>query len=120
MTAIPKVSRMARLTLCRSFPVKLLFCLCLGASLTPVSFASSSLLHKEAPEFVCTDLKQQKLDLHAYRGKVVWLNFWATWCAPCQLEMPRFVAWQNQYGPRGLQIIGISIDDDPVYAPEQK
>jgi thiol-disulfide isomerase/thioredoxin len=84
--------------------------------LTTVSFAASSLLHKEAPEFVRTDLKHQKLDLHAYRGKVVLLNFWATWCAPCQLEMPRFVAWQNQYGSRGLQIIGISIDDDPALA----
>ena len=116
MTAIPKVSRMARLRPCRWFPVKLLFCLYLGASLTPVSFAASSLLHKDAPEFVRTDLKHQKLDLHAYRGKIVLLNFWATWCAPCRLEMPRFVAWQNQYGPRGLQVIGISMDDDPALA----
>jgi peroxiredoxin len=83
---------------------------------SPVSIAASSLLHKEAPEFVRTDLKHQKLDLHAYRGKVVLLNFWATWCALCQLEMPRFVAWQNQYGTRGLQIIGISMDDDPALA----
>jgi thiol-disulfide isomerase/thioredoxin len=78
--------------------------------------ATNSLLHKEAPEFVRTDLKNQKLDLHAYRGKVVLLDFWATWCASCQIEMPRFVAWQSQYGPRGLQIIGISMDDDPALA----
>jgi cytochrome c biogenesis protein CcmG/thiol:disulfide interchange protein DsbE len=112
VTAIPKITGMAVRTSRRSFPVKLLFCLCLGASVSPVSFAASSLLHKEAPEFVRTDLKHQKLDLHTYRGKVVLLNFWATWCAPCQLEMPRFVAWQKQYGTRGLQIIGISMDDD--------
>jgi len=74
------------------------------------------LVHKPAPQFVLTDLDQRKLDLNAYRGKLVLLNFWATWCAPCQLEMPRFVAWQNQYGPRGLQIIGISMDDDPALA----
>jgi thiol-disulfide isomerase/thioredoxin len=75
-----------------------------------------SLLHKEAPQFVRTDFQNQKLDLHALRGKVVLLDFWATWCASCLLEMPRFVAWQNKYGPRGLQIIGISMDDDPALA----
>jgi len=65
---------------------------------------------------VRTDLKHQKLDFYAYRGKVVLLNFWATWCTPCQLEMPRFIDWQNRYGSRGLQIIGISMDDDPALA----
>jgi thiol-disulfide isomerase/thioredoxin len=62
------------------------------------------------------DLNGKRVDLHAYRGKVVLLDFWATWCAPCQLEMPRFVAWQKQYGPRGLRVIGISMDDDPELA----
>jgi peroxiredoxin len=75
--------------------------------------AAESLLHKNAPEFILADLNGKRVDLHAYRGKVVLLNFWATWCAPCQIEMPRFVAWQTEYGPRGLQVIGISMDDDP-------
>ena len=52
------------------------------------------------------------LDLRSFRGKVVLLDFWATWCAPCQVEMPAFAAWQRQYGPQGLQVIGISMDDD--------
>jgi len=80
--------------------------------------AARPLLQKPAPLFVRTDLHRRKLDLGAYRGKVVLLNFWATWCAPCQLEMPRFVQWQKQYGPSGLQVIGISMDDDaaPVRA----
>ena len=78
------------------------------------AFAAESLLHKQAPEFVLRDLSHKSLDLKAYRGKVVLLNFWATWCAPCQLEMPRFIAWQSQYSPRGLQVIGISMDDDPA------
>ena len=78
------------------------------------AFAAKSLVHKSAPEFVLTDLNNKTLDLNAYRGKVVLLNFWATWCAPCQLEMPRFIAWQNQYGPRGLEVIGISMDDAPA------
>jgi thiol-disulfide isomerase/thioredoxin len=72
--------------------------------------------HQRAPEFVRTTLDHHRLDLRNYRGKLVLLNFWATWCAPCQLEMPRFVAWQKQYRPRGLQIVGISMDDDPALA----
>jgi thiol-disulfide isomerase/thioredoxin len=78
--------------------------------------SASPLLHKRAPEFVRTGFDHKPVDLADYRGKVVLLNFWATWCAPCQLEMPSFVAWQKKYGPRGLQIIGISMDDDPAVA----
>jgi peroxiredoxin len=85
-----------------------------SAAQSPV--ATTSLLHKQAPQFVRTDLENRKLDLSAYRGKVVLLDFWATWCASCQIEMPRFVAWQSQFGQRGLQIIGISMDDDPALA----
>jgi len=44
---------------------------------------------------------------------VVLLNFWATWCAPCQVEMPRFVQWQEKYKADGLSVIGVSMDDDP-------
>lgn len=78
------------------------------------AFAGTVLVHQKAPEFVRLDLNHKRLDLNAYRGKVVLLNFWATWCAPCQVEMPTFVAWQNKYGPRGFQVIGISMDDDPA------
>ena len=45
------------------------------------------------------------------RGKVILLNFWATWCAPCALEIPAFSHWQQEYGARGLQVVGISMDD---------
>ena len=69
-------------------------------------------MHKQAPEFVRTDLAGHEIDLRAFRGKVVLLNFWATWCAPCRLELPRFGAWQRAYGADGLQIIAVSMDDD--------
>jgi len=82
----------------------------------PASLAATSLLNKKAPELVRIDLSHNRVDLNAYRGKVVLLNFWATWCAPCQMEMPRFVVWQSQYGAEGLQIIGVSMDDDPALA----
>jgi peroxiredoxin len=91
----------------------LLLCICFAAG---PARAANSLLHQQAPEIVLTDLNGKRVDLHAYRGKVVLLNFWATWCAPCQLEMPRFVAWQTEYVSRGLRVIGISMDDDPELA----
>ena len=94
----------------------LLVAACLAAGGTRSARAATSLVHKRAPEFVRTDLDHKRLDLNAYRGKVVLLNFWATWCAPCEVEMPHFMAWQQKYGPRGLQVIGISMDDDPALA----
>jgi cytochrome c biogenesis protein CcmG/thiol:disulfide interchange protein DsbE len=79
---------------------------------------AAPLIHEKAPQFARTDLDNKRLDLKAYRGKVVLLNFWATWCVPCQAEMPSFVVWHRTYGPRGLQVIGISMDDDPALARE--
>jgi cytochrome c biogenesis protein CcmG/thiol:disulfide interchange protein DsbE len=84
-----------------------------GVGLRP-AFATEIRVGDSAPEFSRTDIGHRKIDLKAYRGKVVLLNFWATWCAPCQAEIPTFVAWQKMYGPRGLQVIGVSMDDDPT------
>jgi cytochrome c biogenesis protein CcmG/thiol:disulfide interchange protein DsbE len=69
-----------------------------------------------AQDFSLPQLNGQLLQLSAYRGRVVLLDFWATWCEPCQKEIPRFVQLQNEYGPQGLEIIGVSMDDssDPV------
>jgi peroxiredoxin len=69
-----------------------------------------------APEFTLHDLSGASIDLASLRGKVVLLNFWATWCGPCEVEMPIFADWQRQYGPQGFQVIGISMDDDPALA----
>jgi len=71
-----------------------------------------------APDFSLSDLDDRHLALADYRGKVVLLNFWATWCEPCRKEIPRFMEFQTQYSPRGLQVVGISLDDD--IAPVQK
>lgn len=69
-----------------------------------------------APNFTRTSLKHEKIELSRFRGKVVLLNFWASWCGPCQIEMPEFVKWQQEYGGRGLQIIGVSMDSSPKSA----
>ena len=66
-----------------------------------------------APDFSLPDLSGQRLNLSAYRGKVVLLDFWATWCDPCRDEIPHFIELQEKYGSRGLQIIGVSMDDTP-------
>ena len=72
-----------------------------------------SAVHSVAPDFSLQDLNGQPLALADYRGKVVLLDFWATWCAPCLDEIPHFVALQNEYREQGLQVIGISMDDGP-------
>ena len=68
---------------------------------------------RPAPDFSLPQLDGQTLQLSSYRGKVVVLDFWATWCDPCREETPYLVQLQQKYGDRGLQIIGISMDDGP-------
>ena len=56
----------------------------------------------------------QDVVLSRFKGKVLLLDFWATWCEPCKVEIPAFVDFQEKYGKDGLQIVGISIDDTPA------
>jgi thiol-disulfide isomerase/thioredoxin len=68
---------------------------------------------KPAPEFTLVDLNGKKVSLKDFKGKPVMLNFWATWCGPCKLEMPWLEQFHQQYGPQGLVILGIASDDAP-------
>ena len=68
----------------------------------------------QAPDFELVSVDGRKVKLSDFRGKAVVLNFWATWCAPCKIEMPWFVDLQNHYGSDGLAILGVAMDDsDP-------
>jgi len=80
--------------------------------------ASQALLAAELP-----DLQGQKQRMDQWRGKVIIVNFWATWCAPCREEIPELIRAQEQLGPRGVQVVGIAIDQvDKVkaYAEEMR
>lgn len=66
---------------------------------------------KTSPDFTRPDLTGTSIHLASYHGKLVLLNFWATWCGPCLAEIPRFSAWQQKYGSQGLQVLGVSMDD---------
>jgi peroxiredoxin len=67
---------------------------------------------KVAPDFALTTLDGRIVKLSSLRGKVVLLNFWATWCAPCRVEMPDVAALGRQYQSQGLEIVGVAMDDD--------
>jgi peroxiredoxin len=67
-------------------------------------------IHPAAPDFTLTDISGQKISLADYKGKVVLLDFWATWCGPCRIEIPGFVELQNKYRDQGFSVIGISLD----------
>jgi peroxiredoxin len=67
---------------------------------------------KTAPEFALKDSNGQTVHLTDYKGKVVLLDFWATWCGPCKVEIPWFVEFEQQFKDRGFAVLGVSMDED--------
>jgi cytochrome c biogenesis protein CcmG/thiol:disulfide interchange protein DsbE len=82
---------------------------CLAAA---QSLASPEPSRKAAPDFSLDDALGQRVSLSSLRGKVVVLNFWATWCPPCKMEIPWLVEFQQTYRDRDLVIVGVSMDED--------
>jgi thiol-disulfide isomerase/thioredoxin len=83
-----------------------------GRSITPK-------VGEPAPDFSAKDLNDQSVKLSDYKGKVVLINFWATWCDPCREEIPWLIALQNKYSPKGFTVLGLAMDEEgkPVVAP---
>jgi cytochrome c biogenesis protein CcmG/thiol:disulfide interchange protein DsbE len=77
------------------------------------------------PDIVLPSVSGETVALSQYKGRVIMLNFWATWCPPCQMEIPDFIDLQKELGPEGLTIIGVSVDEDRIsyvkaYSEERK
>jgi thiol-disulfide isomerase/thioredoxin len=74
---------------------------------------------KEEPELTLKNLDGKDVSLASLKGKVVLVNFWATWCEPCKVEIPELIELQQQYGPKGFTVLGVAMDDEgrPVVAP---
>jgi len=72
----------------------------------------SSKERKRAPEFALEDSAGKTVKLKDYRGKVVLLDFWATWCTGCKKEIPWFAGFQNKYGAKRFAVVGVSLDED--------
>jgi len=76
------------------------------ANLTPES------ARKPASDFILNDASGRPVQLSAFKGKIVLLNFWATWCGGCKVEIPWFIEFQQTYAGRGFRVLGVSFDDD--------
>ena len=66
----------------------------------------------DAPTVAIKDLNDHDVTLAQYKGKVVLVNFWATWCEPCKTEIPWMIEFQQKYAPRGFTILGVSMDEE--------
>lgn len=82
-----------------------LMVLLLGCGKTPQ-------VRKPAPDFALKDMHGETVRLSDYRGKVVLLDFWATWCGPCKVEEPWFVEFEKMYKDQGFAVVGVSIDEE--------
>ena len=80
---------------------------------------NTALAGKPAPDLKFKDLNGKDVALSDLKGKVVFLNFWATWCDPCRIEIPWLIAMQEKYGPKGFTVVGVAMDDEgkSVVAP---
>ena len=84
-------------------------CSARGSNLTPDLTAGTG--SSVAPEFRLKDIEGRSVSLSDFHGKVVILDFWATWCPPCRREIPDLISLQSQYKEQGLQIVGVALDE---------
>jgi thiol-disulfide isomerase/thioredoxin len=84
-------------------------------SSVPAAAASASSVSdpgtEDAPNITVKDLNGADVSLAQYKGKVVLVNFWATWCGPCRIDIPWLIEFQNKYGARGFTVLGMAMDE---------
>ena len=85
---------------------------CSRPSSLPTGDLKSQGQRKPAPNFSLKDADGNAVNLADYRGKVVLVNFWATWCGPCEAEIPWFIEFEKKYKDQGFAVLGVSMDDD--------
>ena len=85
---------------------------CSRPSSLPTNGLKSEGQRKPAPNFSLKDSDGNAVNLADYRGKVVLVNFWATWCGPCEAEIPWFIEFEKKYKDQGFAVLGVSMDDD--------
>lgn len=88
----------------------LLFLATTARAIPPAPWEADELIGKPAPDFTLRDLEGEKFTLRSLRGKVVLVNFWATWCPPCRIEMPSMNSLYEKLKDKGLMILGVSSD----------
>jgi cytochrome c biogenesis protein CcmG/thiol:disulfide interchange protein DsbE len=79
-------------------------------SIAKVTLSSAAV--RPAPDLTLKDLDGKSLSLAQYKGKVVLVNFWATWCEPCQVEIPWLIEMQQKYADKGFTVLGIAMDEE--------
>jgi peroxiredoxin len=95
-----------------SAALALLLASCSRPSSSPTRELKSQGQRKPAPNFSLKDADGNAVNLADYRGKVVLINFWATWCGPCEAEIPWFIEFEKKYKDQGFAVLGVSMDDD--------
>jgi len=96
--------------------IKYLLIALVTAVFAAASLASSGIVGREAPDFALKSASGTNIRLSEYRGDVVMLNFWATWCGPCRQEMPLLNELFGRYQRVGFSLLGVNIDDEPMRA----
>lgn len=91
---------------------QLAFFLLLVFSTASAVYAAAKLVGKDAPDFTLRGHQEENIKLSEYYGKVVMLNFWATWCGPCRQEIPKLTELKNLHNEYDFELLGINIDED--------
>ena len=100
------------LPLCAAVAAFALWTACANHSVKADASVKPEGTRKPAPEFTLKDANGQTVHLSDYKGKVVLLDFWATWCGPCKIEIPWFMEFEQQLKDRGFAVLGVSMDED--------